>query len=172
MKYEARIQVKIADLSDAFFENIIVYELIRPSGLGGSGCIIMISDDGQIYQFQGYDLDVLNFYSTWYKAIPLLKKYIGKDGRLHYDREVLGWKSIEIWGGTLILRSDFYPKYIECRKPLGDPIHFKSAFFTEDVCMKAILLNNAKTIQEKEEINRKYEFRNEIIDKLYETEHR
>ena len=32
MKYEARIQVEIADLSDAFFENIIVYELIRPSG--------------------------------------------------------------------------------------------------------------------------------------------
>ena len=63
MKYEARIQVEIADLSDAFFENIIVYELIRPSGLGGPGCIIMISDEGQIYQFQGYDLDVLNFYS-------------------------------------------------------------------------------------------------------------
>ena len=64
MKYEARIQVEIADLSDAFFENIIVYELIRPSGLGGPGCIIMISDEGQIYQFQGYDLDVLNFYSV------------------------------------------------------------------------------------------------------------
>lgn len=41
MKYEARIQGEIADLSDVFFENIIVYELIRPSGLGGPGCIIM-----------------------------------------------------------------------------------------------------------------------------------
>ena len=152
MKYEARIQVEIADLSDAFFENIIVYELIRPSGLGGPGCIIMISDEGQIYQFQGYDLDVLNFYLAWHQAIPLLTKYIGKDGRLHYDREITGWKSIEIWGGILILRSDFYPKYMECQKPLGDPIQFKSAYFTEDVCMKAILLNNVKTIQEKESI--------------------
>lgn len=102
----------------------------------------------------------------------MLTKYIGKDGRLHYDRELSGWKSIVIWGGILILRSDFYPKYMECQKPLGDSIQFKSAYFTEDVCVKAILLNNAKTIREKEEINRKYEFRNEIIDKLYETEHR
>lgn len=165
MKYEARIQVEIADLSDAFFENIIVYELIRPSGLGGPGCIIMISDEGQIYQFQGYDLDVLNFYSAWHQAIPLLTKYIGKDGRLHYDREITGWKSIEIWGGILILRSDFYPKYMECQKPLGDPIQFKSAYFTEDICMKAILLNNVKTIQEKESINRKYEFRKPLFEK-------
>ena len=95
----------------------------------------------------------------------MLTKYIGKDGRLHYDREITGWKSIEIWGGILILRSDFYPKYMECQKPLGDPIQFKSAYFTEDVCMKAILLNNVKTIQEKESINRKYEFRKPLFEK-------
>ena len=70
---------------------------------------------------------------------------------MYYPSHLQGmmWeKYIGVWGGILILRSDFYPKYMECQKPLGDPIQFKSAYFTEDICMKAILLNNVKTIQE------------------------
>ena len=55
----------------------------------------------------------------------------------------------------MIIRLDFYPKYMECRETLGDPIQFKSGFFTEAVCLKAVLLQKAKTKQEKERINEK-----------------
>lgn len=167
MKYEDRIQVKMMDLTETFFRDIVAYNLIRPSGLGGPSCVIMISDKGKVYQLQGYELDVLNFYSGWQQAIPVLQKFVGKDGYLHYEdeKEISEWKSIIVLGGTLIIRLDFYPKYMECRETLGDPIQFKSGFFTEAVCLKAVLLQKAKTIQEKERINRKYEFRKPLFKK-------
>ena len=51
MKYEDRIQLKVDELTTAFFDHVIAYYLSKPSGLGGPGCVIMVSDEGKSYQF-------------------------------------------------------------------------------------------------------------------------
>ena len=53
MKYEDRIQLKVDELTTAFFDHVIAYYLSKPSGLGGPGCVIMVSDEGKSYQFHG-----------------------------------------------------------------------------------------------------------------------
>lgn len=39
MKYEDRIQLKVDELTTAFFDHVIAYYLSKPSGLGGPGCV-------------------------------------------------------------------------------------------------------------------------------------
>ena len=77
MKYEDRIQLKVDELTTAFFDHVIAYYLSKPSGLGGPGCVIMVSDEGKSYQFHGSELDQLNYYSEWQLLFPILRKSPG-----------------------------------------------------------------------------------------------
>lgn len=60
MKFEDRIQLRLSDLTEELFENIVTYGFHAPSGMGGPGCVIMIAEDGRFYQFYGPDLNKLN----------------------------------------------------------------------------------------------------------------
>ena len=51
MKFEDRIQLKLSDLTEELFEKIVAYGFRAPSGMGGLGGVIMISEDGRSYQF-------------------------------------------------------------------------------------------------------------------------
>lgn len=37
MKFEDRIQLKLSDLTEELFENIVAYGFFTPSGMGGPG---------------------------------------------------------------------------------------------------------------------------------------
>lgn len=74
MKFEDRIQLKLSDLTEELFENIVAYGFDAPSGIGGPGCVIMIAEDGRAYQFYGPELNKLNYYTEWSSLFPVLNR--------------------------------------------------------------------------------------------------
>ena len=153
MKYEDRIQLKVDELTTAFFEHVIAYYLSKPSGLGGPGCVIMVSDEGKSYQFHGPELDQLNYYSEWQLLFPILRKYLKDGRRLDDTQQVKGWKSFKVGyiGEMLILREDLYPSYLENR---GNLSKYGLDTQWEEACIKIALLANAKSEAEIGRINR------------------
>ena len=74
MKFEDRVQLKLLDLTEELFEKIVAYGFRAPSGIGGPGCVIMISEDGRSYQFYGPELNNLNYYREWASLFPVLNQ--------------------------------------------------------------------------------------------------
>ena len=74
MKFEDRVQLKLSDLTEELFEKIVAYGFCAPFGMGGSGCVIMIAEDGRSYQFYGPELNNLNYYREWDSLFPVLNQ--------------------------------------------------------------------------------------------------
>ena len=164
MKYEDRIQLKVDELTTAFFDHVIAYYLSKPSGLGGPGCVIMVSDEGKSYQFHGPELDQLNYYSEWQLLFPILRKYLKDGRRLDDTQQIQGWKSFKVGyiGDMLILREDLYPSYLEKR---GNLSKYGLDTQWEEACIKIALLANAKSEAEIGRINWEHELRKPVCER-------
>ena len=151
MKFEDRIQLKLSDLTEELFENIVAYGFCAPSGMGGPGCVIMIAEDGRSYQFYGPDLNKLNYHREWVSLFPVLNQC-----------DTSQWKLAENVSCTkLLVRNDIYDLFMENRSTPEETIDYR----WEDSCIKATLLLHARTEEEIEKINRRYELRTPLFEK-------
>ena len=151
MKFEDRIQLRLSDLTEELFENIVAYGFHAPSGMGGPGCVIMIAEDGRSYQFYGPDLNKLNYHREWASLFPVLNQ-----------RDTSRWKLAENVSCTkLFVRNDIYDLFMENRSTPEETIDYR----WEDSCIKATLLLHARTEEEIEKINRRYELRTPLFEK-------
>ena len=152
MKFEDRIQLKLSDLTEELFENIVAYGFHAPSGMGGPGCVIMIAEDGRSYQFYGPDLNKLNYHREWASLLfPVLNQC-----------DTSRWKLAENVSCTkLLVRNDIYDLFMENRSTPEETIDYR----WEDSCIKATLLLHARTEEEIEKINRRYELRTPLFEK-------
>ena len=87
MKFEDRIQLRLSDLTEELFENIVAYGFHAPSGMGGPGCVIMIAEDGRSYQFYGLDLNKLNYHREWVSLFPVLNQCDTRNGSYYVLEE-------------------------------------------------------------------------------------
>ena len=143
MKFEDRIQLKLSDLTEELFENIVAYGFHAPSRMGGPGCVIMIDEDGKAYQFYGPELNKFNYHTEWSSLFPVLNQ-----------SDTNRWKLEENTSCTkLLVRNDIYDLYMN---NLSTP-DMDRYYRWDDSCIKATLLLHAKTEHEVEEINWKYE---------------
>lgn len=151
MKFEDRIQLKLSDLTEELFENIVAYGFFEPSGMGGPGCVIMIAEDGRSYQFYGSDLNKLNYHREWASLFPVLNQC-----------DTSRWKLAENVSCTkLLVRNDIYDLFMENRSTPEETIYYR----WEDSCIKATLLLHARTEDEIEKINWRYELRTPLFEK-------
>ena len=151
MKFEDRIQLRLSDLTEELFENIVAYGFHAPSGMGGPGCVIMIAEDGGSYQFYGPDLNKLNYHREWVSLFPVLNQC-----------DTSQWKLAENVSCTkLLVRNDIYDLFMENRSTPEETIDYR----WEDSCIKATLLLHARTEEEIEKINRRYELRTPLFEK-------
>ena len=151
MKFEDRIQLRLSDLTEELFENIVAYGFHAPSGMGGPGCVIMIAEDGRSYQFYGLDLNKLNYHREWVSLFPVLNQC-----------DTSQWKLAENVSCTkLLVRNDIYDLFMENRSTPEETIDYR----WEDSCIKATLLLHARTEEEIEKINRRYELRTPLFEK-------
>ena len=151
MKFEDRIQLRLSDLTEELFENIVAYGFHAPSGMGDPGCVIMIAEDGRSYQFYGPDLNKLNYHREWASLFPVLNQ-----------RDTSRWKLAENVSCTkLLVRNDIYDLFMENRSTPEETIDYR----WEDSCIKATLLLHARTEEEIEKINRRYELRTPLFEK-------
>ena len=138
MKFEDRIQLRLSDLTEELFENIVAYGFHAPSGMGGPGCVIMIAEDGRSYQFYGPDLNKLNYHREWVSLFPVLNQC-----------DTSQWKLAENVSCTkLLVRNDIYDLFMENRSTPEETIDYR----WEDSCIKATLLLHARTEEEIEKI--------------------
>lgn len=151
MKFEDRIQLKLSDLTEELFENIVAYGFHAPSRMGGPGCVIMIDEDGKAYQFYGPELNKFNYHTEWSSLFPVLNQ-----------SDTNRWKLEENTSCTkLLVRNDIYDLYMN---NLSTP-DMDRYYRWDDSCIKATLLLHAKTEHEVEEINWKYELRTPLFEK-------
>ena len=151
MKFEDRIQLKLSDLTEELFEKIVAYGFCAPSGMGGPGCVIMVAEDGRSYQFYGPDLNKLNYHREWVSLFPVLNQC-----------DTSQWKLAENVSCTkLLVRNDIYDLFMENRSTPEETIDYR----WEDSCIKATLLLHARTEEEIEKINRRYELRTPLFEK-------
>ena len=151
MKFEDRIQLKLSDLTEELFENIVAYGFFEPSGMGGPGGVIMIAEDGRSYQFYGSDLNKLNYHREWASLFPVLNQC-----------DTSRWKLAENVSCTkLLVRNDIYDLFMENRSTPEEMIYYR----WEDSCIKATLLLHARTEDEIEKINWRYELRTPLFEK-------
>ena len=151
MKFEDRIQLRLSDLTEELFENIVAYGFHAPSGMGGPGCVIMIAEDGRSYQFYGPDLNKLIYHREWVSLFPVLNQC-----------DTSQWKLAENVSCTkLLVRNDIYDLFMENRSTPEETIDYR----WEDSCIKATLLLHARTEEEIEKINRRYELRTPLFEK-------
>ena len=151
MKFEDRVQLKLSDLTEELFEKIVAYGFCAPSGMGGPGCVIMIAEDGRSYQFYGPELNNLNYYREWASLFPVLNQC-----------DTRQWKLAENVSCTkLFVRNDIYDLFME-NLPTPEKM---SCYRWEDSCIKATLLLHARTEDEIEKINWRYELRTPLFEK-------
>lgn len=151
MKFEDRVQLKLSDLTEELFEKIVAYGFYAPSGMGGPGCVIMIAEDGRSYQFYGSELNNLNYYREWASLFPVLNQC---------DRRQ--WKLAENVSCTkLFVRNDIYDLFMENLPTPEKMIYYR----WEDSCIKATLLLHARTEDEIEKINWRYELRTPLFER-------
>ena len=151
MKFEDRIQLKLSDLTEELFEKIVAYGFYAPSGMGGPGCVIMIAEDGRSYQFYGPELNNLNYHREWVSLFPVLNQC-----------DTRQWKLAENVSCTkLFVRNDIYDLFMENLPTPEKMIYYR----WEDSCIKATLLLHARTEDEIEKINWRYELRTPLFEK-------
>ena len=151
MKFEDRVQLKLSDLTEELFEKIVAYGFYAPSGMGGPGCVIMIAEDGRSYQFYGPELNNLNYHREWASLFPVLNQC-----------DTRQWKLAENVSCTkLFVRNDIYDLFMENLPTLEKMIYYR----WEDSCIKATLLLHARTEDEIEKINWRYELRTPLFEK-------
>lgn len=151
MKFEDRVQLKLSDLTEELFEKIVAYGFCVPSGMGGPGCVIMIAEDGRSYQFYGPELNNLNYYREWASLFPVLNQC-----------DTRQWKLAENVSCTkLFVRNDIYDLFMENLPTPEKMICYR----WEDSCIKATLLLHARTEDEIEKINWRYELRTPLFEK-------
>lgn len=151
MKFEDRVQLKLSDLTEELFEKIVAYGFYAPSGMGGPGCVIMIAEDGRSYQFYGSDLNKLNYHREWASLFPVLNQC-----------DTRQWKLAENVSCTkLFVRNDIYDLFMENLPTPEKMIYYR----WEDSCIKATLLLHARTEDEIEKINWRYELRTPLFEK-------
>ena len=125
MKFEDRVQLKLSDLTEELFEKIVAYGFCAPFGMGGSGCVIMIAEDGRSYQFYGPELNNLNYYREWDSLFPVLNQC-----------DTRQWKLAENVPCTkLLVRNDIYDLFMENLPTPEKMIYYR----WEDSCIKATL---------------------------------
>ena len=130
MKFEDRVQLKLSDLTEKLFEKIVAYGFYAPSGMGGPGCVIMISEDGRSYQFYGPELNNLNYYREWASLFPVLNQC-----------DTRQWKLAENVSCTkLFVRNDIYDLFMENLPTPEKMIYYR----WEDSCIEeyGVLLVN------------------------------
>ena len=151
MKFEDRVQLKLSDMTEELFEKIVAYGFCAPSGMGGPGCVIMIAEDGRSYQFYGSDLNKLNYHREWASLFPVLNQC-----------DTRQWKLAENVSCTkLFVRNDIYDLFMENLPTPEKMIYYR----WEDSCIKATLLLHARTEDEIEKINWRYELRTPLFEK-------
>lgn len=151
MKFEDRVQLKLSDLTEELFEKIVAYGFCAPSGMGGPGCVIMIAEDGRSYQFYGPELNNLNYHREWASLFPVLNQC-----------DTRQWKLAENVSCTkLFVRNDIYDLFMENLPTQEKMICYR----WEDSCIKATLLLHARTEDEIEKINWRYELRTPLFEK-------
>lgn len=151
MKFEDRVQLKLSDLTEELFEKIVAYGFCAPSGMGGPGCVIMIAEDGRSYQFYGPELNNLNYHREWASLFPVLNQC-----------DTRQWKLAENVSCTkLFVRNDIYDLFMENLPTPEKMIYYR----WEDSCIKATLLLHARTEDEIEIINWRYELRTPLFEK-------
>lgn len=151
MKFEDRVQLKLSDMTEELFEKIVAYGFYAPSGMGGSGCVIMIAEDGRSYQFYGSDLNKLNYHREWASLFPVLNQC-----------DTRQWKLAENVSCTkLFVRNDIYDLFMENLPTPEKMIYYR----WEDSCIKATLLLHVRTEDEIEKINWRYELRTPLFEK-------
>ena len=151
MKFEDRVQLKLSDLTEELFEKIVAYGFYAPSGMGGPGCVIMIAEDGRSYQFYGPELNNLNYHREWASLFPVLNQC-----------DTRQWKLAENVSCTkLFVRNDIYDLFMENLPTPEKMIYYR----WEDSCIKATLLLHARTEDEIEKINWRYELRTPLFEK-------
>ena len=138
-------------MTEELFEKIVAYGFYAPSGMGGPGCVIMIAEDGRSYQFYGSDLNKLNYHREWASLFPVLNQC-----------DTSRWKLAENVSCTkLLVRNDIYDLFMENRSTPEEMIYYR----WEDSCIKATLLLHARTEDEIEKINWRYELRTPLFEK-------
>lgn len=151
MKFEDRVQLKLSDLTEELFEKIVAYGFCAPSRMGGPGCVIMIAEDGRSYQFYGPELNNLNYHREWTSLFPVLNQC-----------DTRQWKLAENVSCTkLFVRNDIYDLFMENLPTPEKMIYYR----WEDSCIKATLLLHARTEDEIEKINWRYELRTPLFEK-------
>lgn len=104
----------LEDLNEELFDQVVFFEYTRSSGLGGWGCVIMITDAGQEYMIgmEGFEYkeDELD------QVFPILAKGLKMLGRYKYyfGKPVEGWHHVsEECGTNLMIRDDFYARFMQ-----------------------------------------------------------
>ena len=109
MKFEDRIQLKLSDLTEELFENIVAYGFFAPSGM------IMIAEDGRSYQLYGSDLNKLNYHREWASLFPVLNQC-----------DTSRWKLAENVSCTkLLVRNNIYDLFMENRSTPEETIYYR-----------------------------------------------
>ena len=74
MKFEDRIQLRLSDLTEELFENIVAYGFHAPSGMGGPRVRDLDSlKMVDLINFYGPDLNKLNYHRELVSLFPVLK---------------------------------------------------------------------------------------------------
>ncbi|MBB2182798.1 hypothetical protein H0486_07905 [Lachnospiraceae bacterium MD1] len=111
------IRIKSDELTANILEKILFYEFSQPSGLGGPGCVKMVSNDRESYlMLVEPEWCSCEFYEL-YKIFPILREYIcGTSTSIYYDwqKQQSGWKYYYIgYGSNLLIKNEVYERFME-----------------------------------------------------------
>lgn len=100
---------ELSDLTEEFFRKVWYVEELRSTGMDGSGCILMITEEKEEYLLgiEGYDEREPE------KTIALLSrydKYDKKERRRRYCIEDNGWTYVGDYATDILIRNDLYEK--------------------------------------------------------------
>ena len=123
----------LPDLTEDFWKTVVFAQKEHPSGMGGPGCVWLVSEDGKVYFF-GFEE------TPFYKCDELFPIFETTDERIgrhyKYKAEDHGWKYLE--KENALIREDILDAYskeilrrvliAECRAAVGRTIIHQNQF--------------------------------------------
>lgn len=91
MNFDDRKHIIVSDLSEELFNKVIAYGFYKYSGLGGLGCVLMITQDAEELQLSGKELNSLDFYTEWSNLFPVLRFFTYDGCNLDFTKPVKHW---------------------------------------------------------------------------------
>ena len=89
----------LPDLTEDFWKTVVFAQKEHPSGMGGPGCVWLVSEDGKVYFF-GFEE------TPFYKCDELFPIFETTDERM--DPSWQDWQLVWIiWNGMIILEAFF-----------------------------------------------------------------